>query len=312
MPYCAIDFGKREYPFDITYKCKRDSAKILGCINYLARKFPLLVLDRFGILDTNPSASRLPKITSLNLIDYSLTHADMFNIRKPTVCWSGGIDSTFIVACLLHQNVAFNIAYNTESIAESWGEEILTKLESKKISCIKMKTLLNYAELDYCITGDGADILFSPSKMDLFINSPKNEFGGCMSISEALDYVYPDSADENSLYVKLLDYGKKLRRDTLDDFALSRLINWGAFYYFKRDYFRAVTGAKKEHMISFFDTDVFMDISYSSYWDALYEDDCKYDRRKFIASVFGKSLFSKIKRNPSPYLRPSNLEDLCL
>ena len=62
MPYCAIDFGKTEYSFDVSPVCNRTSAKIMGCISYLARKFPNLVLDRFGILDKNCAAIRLSLI----------------------------------------------------------------------------------------------------------------------------------------------------------------------------------------------------------------------------------------------------------
>ncbi len=314
MPYCAIDFGKTEYPFDVSPVCNRTSAKIMGCVNYLARKFPNLVLDRFGILDKNCAAIRLPVLTNWSLIDFSLVYTKNFAFRDldscPVLCWSGGIDSTFIAACFLHEGINFRVAYNEQSLADSWSEEILKKLESNNIYCCKMYRLEEYAELDNCVTGDGADILFSPSVDDLVVNSPRNQFGQHMGISDALSYVYPNEG--KLLYNKLLNYGKKLRRNISGDRDLSRLINWGTFYYFKRDYFRAVTGAKKENMIPFFDDSAFMDISYTSYWNSTYEDGCKEDRRKFIASVFGKSVFKKIRRNPSPYYRPSNLDELYL
>lgn len=306
MPYCAVDFGKKEYPFDVSFACSRTSAKIMGCINYLARKFPNLVLDRFGILDDNPFASRLPLLNDCRLVDFSLRYCRSFADKNPVLCWSGGIDSTFIAACFLHEGIRFRVAYNEQSLADPWSEYVLRRLQSDKIYCLKMKRLEDYAGLDYCITGDGADILFSPSESDIMVNSPIDKFGRHMGIAEALSYVYPVDEGE-SLYKKLLEYGRQLHKDISCDRMLSRLINWGTFYYFKRDYFRSVTGAKRKNMVPFFDNESFMDISYTSYWDSTYEEGCKKDRRKFIASVFGKQLFNKIKRNPSPYYRPSNL-----
>lgn len=306
MAYCAIDLGKREYSFNVSLVTDRDSAKILGSFNYLARKFPNLVWDRFGILDKVSGADFLPSYTKFGLIDAALMRVHELGPRY--IAWSGGIDSSFIVACYIHEKVPFSILYNNMSTADAWSEHFLKYFKLKGIECLYMSKLSDYAAVDGVITGDGADILFAPENCDLFINSPKTLSGRNLGIEEALSFIYSD--DGERLFSLIVSYGRKLNRSIKTDIDISRLVQWGCFYYFKRDYFRVITGADARNMTPFFNTRTFSNISYSQYWDARYDNGHKKLQRKFISKVFGvKELYNQMQRNRSVYLRPFNAAD---
>lgn len=306
MTYCAIDFGKREYDFNVSGISNRSSSKILGCFVYLARKFPNLVWDRFGIIDDNSFAESLPRYTNTSLFEAVNKRVKDFDV--PYIAWSGGIDSSYIVAAFIANNRDFKVLYNEQSVISSAGKVIFDCLKQSGVECIFMDRLSDYSGYSTVLTGDGADILFSPGNADLFIDSPILSRGIRLSVYDTLKYVYPVEADH--LYGQIVLYSSRLNRSINNDVEISRLMQWGCFYYFKRDYFRVITGADANKMIPFFDTTLFKDISYSSFWNSRYENGHKQLQRKYISKVFGnRSLYSLLIRNPSPYLRPINASD---
>ena len=306
MTYCAIDFGKREYNFNVSGISNRNSSKILGSFVYLARKFPNLVWDRFGIIDDNISRNSLPRYTNMSLLDGSYKRIKELGVAD--IAWSGGIDSSFVAAVYKGSGIPFRILYNNESLKSKAGQLLFKLFRKNDIECICISNLKDYSLYPKVITGDGADILFAPSKGDLFIDSPILMRGIRLSIYESLKYAYSLEAD--NLYEQIRFYGSKLGKPIDNDIDISRLMQWGCLYYFKRDYFRVITGSDIDKMIPFFDTNYFFDISYSSFWESRYENGCKQFQRKYISKIFGdKSLYSILSRNPSPYLRPINAID---
>lgn len=306
MTYCAIDFGKREYDFNVSGISNRSSSKILGCFVYLARKFPNLVWDRFGIIDDNISSIPFPRYTNMSLLEGSYKRAQ--ELGSIDIAWSGGIDSSFIAAVYKDLGIPFRILYNDESLKSEAGQVLYKLFRKNNVECIGIDNIKGYSLYPKVITGDGADILFAPGKGDLFVDSPILMRGIRLSIYETLKYVYPSEAD--FLYEQIRLYGLKLGRPIDTDIDISRLMQWGCLYYFKRDYFRVITGSDVQKMIPFFDTSYFCDISYSSFWKSRYEDGLKKIQRKYISKVFAdRSLYSLLIRNPSPYLRPFNAVD---
>lgn len=308
MGYCSVDIGKRDYPYDVRYRTDKKSAKLLACCDRLARKFPHLVLDRFGILDDNVFCNRLPRYVSDGIIDAGICR--VHTLKEKTVCWSGGIDSTFIVACYLYSRIPFQVAYNSAGTDSLQGKIIFEELKKRRVPLIEMKLLSDYADFDDAVTGDAADLLFSPELKDLTADSPVVN-GLRLPLYKALPYIY--GIEGEKLYFDLLSYASKLGVSGKNEKDLVRALRFGSFYYFKRDYFRAVTGSDPKNMISFYDTEKFMDIAWSKFRNSVYENDKKIERRKFISKVLGnKELFYAMERNPSSYLRPSNLNNIFL
>lgn len=253
----------------------RDSQRICTTYSYFARYLSDCIYDRFGILDKVPIPYRLPHYSSADVISESIKRCH--ELDNVNIAWSGGVDSSFLVACYYNENMNFRVCYNDVAVESVPG--LLKKFNELGIKLKYIKNLKEYSKLNRLITGDVVDTLFFPSKSGM----QNHSYGG--DIKKAFSYRY--GKDEGERLVALIEgYGRIFQKPVKTDDDIVRLMSWSCLYYAHREAFYHMIGGS-EKLIPFFDTDVFNDISWTQYWNERGWKNDKMIFRKFLKKVFG-------------------------
>lgn len=272
----------------------RDSQRICTTYSYFARYLYDCIYDRFGILDKVPFPYRMPQYSDADVVSESLERC--CKLDNVNIAWSGGIDSSFLVACYYYQNLNFRVCYNDMAVA--YAPDLLNKLKKIGIELKYIKNLKDYGRLNRLVTGDVVDTLFFPSKSGM----QNHSYGGDIKTA----FVYRYGRDEAERLIALIeDYGRRFHKPVNIDDDIVRLMSWSCLYYAHRDAFYHMIGGS-EKLIPFFDTDVFNDISWTQYWNERSWKNDKLIFRNFLKKVFGdcteplcvqRSLYYRVCRN---------------
>lgn len=285
--------GLRQEALNLLYR--RDTQKICCSYSYFARYLSECVYDRFGILDDIPYSFKLPSYTSLGVIDAARQRAH--EIGPCPLSWSGGVDSSFLVSLYVSEGIPVEVLYDDMAVTTS--SDFLDVLEKEsavnnKIVLHKVDGLEGFKNAAGLVTGDVVDTLLFPSPLGM-----QNHFGG--SYKDSLISRYGASEGERLIGV-ITGYGRVLDKPVVSGDDVVRLFSWGCLYYPHREAFYHMIGGN-ESLIPFFDTQVFTDISWSSYWDSRLATDNKAVFREFIAKVFGSYVSGKVPCQRSSYKR---------
>lgn len=254
----------------------RDSQRICTAYSCFARTFADCIYDRFGIIDDVPKPFRMPVYTDADVVEESFKRVR--ELGPCNIAWSGGVDSSFLIACFIHEGVDFKVCYN--DVAEGSAPKLLAWLNQKKIELKKITELKNFAKQRKLVTGDVVDTLLFPSPAGMQNYAPGKD------IFKALVNRYGNS-DGERLIELIKDLGRRFDRSVDTNENIVRLLSWICLYYAHREAFYHMIGGNDD-LICFFDTQVFTDISYSRYWNNRLALDNKTIFRRVLYDVFGK------------------------
>lgn len=253
----------------------RKTQRICASYSYFARYLSDCIYDRFGFLDDVFNPYRLPVYTDSDVISESLKRVN--ELDNVNIAWSGGIDSSFLVACYYHENKNFTICYNDEAVGSA--PDLLALFEKIGLRLRYIKNVKSFSKLNRLVTGDVVDTLFFPSKSGMQNHAQAGD------IKKSLVQRY--GINEGEFLISLIDdYGKRLSKPVKTDDDIVRLMSWGCLYYAHREAFYHMIGGS-ENVIPFFDTEVFNDISWSQYWNERAWINNKSIFRRFLLNVFG-------------------------
>ena len=274
---------------------KRDTQKICCSYSYFARYLAECVYDRFGILDDVPYSFNFPAYTSLGVIEASKERAH--EIGSCFIAWSGGVDSSFLVSLYISEGIPVEILYDNMAVTTS--PDFLDVLKNQadvnsKVILHKADSLNDFTKVRGLVTGDVVDTLLFPSPLGM-----QNHFNGKYENSLIRRY---GVSDGERLAGVINDYGKLFDKPVVTENDVIRLFSWSCLYYPHREAFYHMIGGN-ESLIPFFDTQIFTDISWSSYWDSRLETNNKVVFREFIAKVFGEYVSQKVPWQRSSYTR---------
>lgn len=273
----------------------RDTQRICCSYSYFARYLSECVYDRFGILDSVSYSFRLPLFTNMDVIEAARQRAQ--EIGRCSISWSGGVDSSFLTALFISEGIPVTIVFNENALEFSSDfYKVLRKesLSNPKVTLRQIDRLEDFRTVDNLVTGDVVDTLLFPSPAGM-----QNHFEGGYKYSLVNRY---GKTEGERLICVIEEYGKKIGKPVKTDDDVIRLFSWSCLYYPHREAFYHMIGGN-ELLIPFFDTQVFTDISYSSYWDSRLATDNKKVFRDFISEKFGFEVGDKIPWQRSFYLR---------
>lgn len=273
----------------------RDTQRICCSYSYFARYLAECVYDRFGIFDFVPYSFRLPSFTDADVIEASRQRAH--EIGRSSISWSGGVDSSFLSALFISEGIPVTIVFNENALATSPDfYEVLRKesLGNPKVTLRSINGLEDFRTIDNLVTGDVVDTLLFPSPQGM-----QNHFEGGFKHSLVSRY---GRAEGERLIGIIEEYGRKIGKPVATDDDVVRLFSWGCLYYPHREAFYHMIGGN-ELLVPFFDTQLFTDISYSSYWDSRLVTDNKKLFRDFITEKFGSDVGNKVPWQRSFYPR---------
>lgn len=273
----------------------RDTQRICCSYSYFARYLSECVYDRFGILDKIPYRFSLPEFTSENVIDASKKRAH--EIGRCSISWSGGVDSSFLIVLFVSEGIPVDIVYNENALETSsdFYDVLYRKSQSNsKIALRKMNSLEEFCTVNNLVTGDVVDTLLFPSPAGM-----QNHFEG--GYRNSLVTRYGKTEGERLISI-IEEYGKKIGKPVETDDDVVRLFSWICLYYSHREAFYHMIGGN-ELLIPFFDTQIFTNISYSSYWNSRLKTDNKKVFRDFISEKFGSDVGQKVPWQRSFYPR---------
>lgn len=280
------------------------------------------IFDMFGKIDDN-AIFRLPSESHSSFLDLCLRRVDDF--EDPVIAWSGGIDSTFILACFAYKKVPVRVASVTNRIQNGKSRRIffnedLERFVHSNFDFFEIEEPEMYMNgfgglryLDYkvsagsdipLITGAWADALFFPNqrlKGDMhwyFEYDDNNESNRVViykdnckeSLENFLDSCYEDDKKVfNEKEIKILcEYGRSWGKPLEDRVSIARFLY---FISVMPSFLFDSTLMYMPKLQSFFCTQDFIDLAYSKYWDQP-NSSIKYPRDKsveinFIRAVFG-------------------------
>lgn len=280
------------------------------------------IFDMFGYLDNNP-VFNYPKESGSNFLDLCLRRA--LKLGSCTIAWSGGIDSTFLLACFACQGIKVDVAIVPFRVINGKKDKIffhqkLRKFVESNFSCryinqpeLKVVNSFGNAFIAYypdkhsdipLVTGAWADALFFPNQRlsgDMSWSFKKMRDG---HFERQVHY-------QSNKFIPLDDYldkavgkdGIKLFSNAEIDLVLRYAVLFGKpmdsrnriarFLYFisaMPTFLFDSTLMYMPKMCSFFCSQDFIDLAYSKYWDFPNSSD-RYPRDKSIEKNFIRKVF---------------------
>lgn len=266
--------------------------------------------DMFGVIAPEEKLFDFPKKDNTDLITASLERAR--EIGPCTVAWSGGVDSSFLLACFAHEGIPVTTAtYMIESnhikpnvfdfVKNTFGNQefdrsIVVDNDMFEDPIIKIP---ERSDIEV-VTGAWSDALFFPNQRlkgemswifdekirRIVTYTPKKYIGLRDLMLKTYDKgrrVFTDEEVEQVCnYAKMFDYKLKTNIDT------ARFLSFISIMPF---YLHNGNIGYHPKSICFFRTQKFIDIAYTQYWHA--NKDMSYPKNKkimvdFIHKVFGK------------------------
>jgi hypothetical protein len=129
--------------------------------------------DRSGLFFANPSPTIPSDIhtdkTFTQIVDETaLTYAG----KNPIVAWSGGIDSTTVVASFIKNNIPFRVTINSKAQTENPDLYDYLVANHNTITIPNNNNLSNFQEEGIVVTGECADQLYPGIRTNLIPNVP--------------------------------------------------------------------------------------------------------------------------------------------
>lgn len=266
--------------------------------------------DMFGVLEPEEKLFDFPELDKTNLIDASLERAR--EIGPCTIAWSGGIDSSFVLACFVYNNIPVktitflhpgcHIRQNVfDYVKNRFGNYAIDPsriIENGYYDEPKIQiTKRNDIEI---VTGSWSDALFFPNQRlkgemkwtfdsnykRIVTYSSKPFIGLSQLMRNAKDKdkrVF--SEDEIS---RVIEYSKKFRYPLKTNIDIARFLS---FISIMPVYLYDNPLRYSPKMIPFFRTQKFINIAYSQFWYANRDMNYPKDKKillEFIHEVFGK------------------------
>jgi hypothetical protein len=134
---------------------------------------PFEVRDKSGIFFKNDNPTLIKETytnkTFEQIVDETaLTYAG----KKPLVAWSGGIDSTTILAAFIKNNIDFKVTFNDRVLIEN--KDVYDYIKDK-YEIVNIPNTLNLSELqtdNLIVTGEGCDQLYPKTHSDYIPGFP--------------------------------------------------------------------------------------------------------------------------------------------
>lgn len=273
----------------------RDTQRICCSYSYFARYLSECIYDRFGILDNVPHAFNMPSYTPLGVVEAAAARAH--ELGPSPIAWSGGVDSSFLVSLFVAEGIPVEVVYNDMAVATS--QDFLKALQkesaqNKKVVLHEVSLLEAFKNTDRLVTGDVVDTLFFPSPQGM-----QNHFNG--NYKDDLVHRYGKLVGDR-LVSSVISYAERFDKPCVTSEDVVRLFSWSCLYYPHREAFYHMIGGN-DSLIVFFDTQIFTDISWSSYWDSRLATNNKAVFRDYIAKVFGNFVSQKVPWQRSFYTR---------
>lgn len=313
----AISSGLIDKPKDIGF------LRNFNVVDGQSMRYDPFVFDMFGYLDDNPVFD-FPKVTSNDFIGLSLKRAR--EIGNCTVAWSGGVDSTFLLACFVHEGIEPDLAVVPYRTVGGCKEKIyfhpkLRKFVESRFKCryisqpeLKVAREFGNSFLAYfpdscsdipLVTGAWADALFFPNQRlsgDMFWSFRKIKNGSSErqvfykknKFVPFDDYLEQAKRDDGSKLFSAAEIDVLFKYAVLFGKPMDSRNRIARFLYFISAMPAFLVDSALMYMpkiCSFFCTQDFIDLAYSRYWD-FPNDSARYPRDKsvekdFIRKVFG-------------------------
>lgn len=141
--------------------------------NLLEVPEPFQVRDKTGIFFNNDNPTFISNThtdkTFEQIVDETaLTYAG----KSPLIAWSGGIDSTTILAAFIKNNIDFRVTFNDRVLIEN--KDVYDYIKDK-YEIVNIPNTLNLSELkkdDLIVTGEGCDQLYPKTHSDYIPGFP--------------------------------------------------------------------------------------------------------------------------------------------
>lgn len=238
------------------------------------------IFDRFGILTNKPNLPYIfkdysaPQHTDKSLITICKERAQ--GIGKINLAWSGGIDSTFVLAIYKDLGLDINVIY--VDLGKEINEQLKNYVSNNFNLQIKKPDELSD---DKIYTGACADILFDSVARR---NGGKVVNNGVVKLIDLPNPPYEGGIRWLDDYANYL--GVKL--ETQEDILRIVVLCFKFYFYCYSNGVPSILGTNQE---SFFDTQEFTDYAFTNCWhrQGLRETDVTYKKiqKNYIAEVFG-------------------------
>lgn len=239
-----------------------------------------LVYDQFGYFDkeTPLPIKRPPRTDNTPLVDVCKERARQ--LGNVNIAWSGGIDSTFVLAVFKSLNIDVTVVHFTD-IDTDVNKNLLDYVKAN--FTVIEKTLSEWlARNEKVYTSAGADVLFNsearPPRAELLIRYSNG------NTEKVLKPIIEFNVTDNDL----IAYGEYLGVDVVTNLDALRVLTLGCKFWHNAYNWGVPMDKLGRNQESFFDTERFMDIAFTQY----FERQClvnppKTEEREFIKEIFG-------------------------